>query len=65
MRTDWVLNDDGVLDGGSDWFRGIWETSEMKKLTIGKVYPKYELPLLKLKTDHINWLFHSHEGLSI
>ena len=33
MRTDWLLNDDGVLDGGSDWFSGIWAKSEMEELT--------------------------------
>ena len=34
VRTDWLLNDDGFLDGGSDWFRGIWAKSGMKELTI-------------------------------
>ena len=33
MRTDWPLNDDGVLDGGSDWFSRIWAKSEMEELT--------------------------------
>ena len=35
MRTDWLLNDDGVLDGGSDWFSRIWAQSEMEELTVG------------------------------
>lgn len=34
MRTDWLLNDDCVLDGGSDWFRGIGQNSGMKERTI-------------------------------
>ena len=25
MRTDWLLNDEGDLDGGSDWFQGMEE----------------------------------------
>ena len=33
MRTDWLLTDGGVLDGGSDWFRGIGPDSEMEELT--------------------------------
>ena len=34
MRTDWLLNDDGVLNGGSDWFSRIWAKSEMEELLI-------------------------------
>ena len=51
VRTDWLLNDDGFLDGGSDWFRGIWAKSGMKELTI-QIDPSYSLELLKLKTFH-------------
>ena len=35
MRNDWLLNDDSVLDGGSDWFSRIWAQSEMEELTVG------------------------------
>ena len=28
------MNYDGVLDGGSDWFKGIWAKPEMEDLTI-------------------------------
>ena len=35
VRTDWVLNDDNVLDGGSDCFCGIWAKSEMEEQTVG------------------------------
>ena len=28
------MNDDGVLDRGSDWFKGIWAKPEMEDLTI-------------------------------
>ena len=58
MRTDWLLNDDGVLDGGSDWFSGIWPKSEMEELTIQKTIPNYGLQLLELETHHIDRLFH-------
>ena len=34
MRSDWLLYDQSVLDGGSDWFRGICAKSEMDDLTI-------------------------------
>ena len=34
MRSDWLLNDDGVLDGGSDWFMGNLPKSRMEELTI-------------------------------
>ena len=54
MRTDWLLNDDGVLNEGSDWFRDVWAKSEMEEL------PKFGLKLLKLETHHIDYLFHKH-----
>ena len=31
MRTDWLLNDDCVLDGGSYWLRGTGQSLEWKK----------------------------------
>ena len=58
MRTDWLLNDDGVLDGGSDWLRSIWAKSGTEELTIQTYMNTYGLGLLKLETHHIDWLFH-------
>lgn len=48
MRSDWLLNDDGILDGGSDWFRGVWGKVRNDELTIQN-YPN-ALELLKLET---------------
>ena len=58
MRTDWLLNNNSVLDGASDWCRGIWSKSQMEEQPIRKHYPTYGLALLKLKTHHIDQLFH-------
>ena len=57
MRTDWLLNDNGVSDGGSDWCRGIGPKSEMEELTI-QLYPQYGVALFKQETHHIDLLFH-------
>ena len=57
MRIDWLLIDDGVLDGGSDWFRGTEQKPGVEELTIQN-YPNYGLGLLTLETHHIDQLFH-------
>ena len=38
MRTDWLLNDDDILDGGSDWFRGIKAKTQHSKITLNMDY---------------------------
>ena len=41
VRTDWLLNDDTVLDGSSDWYRRIRAKSERKNWQF-RITPDYD-----------------------
>lgn len=57
MRTDWLLNDDCVLDGGSDWFGGVGKDSGMKDRTIPVEQSREPSAIHKIIWTR--WVFHS------